>query len=206
VITLPDARTATSSVPSAHRRPMVRSAGAHDVQVDLVQLGSGREGGPRHAPRAPGIPRHQPVLEALGPRRPAAPTGRRAWRDDRPIAQLRQCRRGDLPASDHLVRLQQTEADVPVHGHVVHAEQVGDLVQRERASGLCRHGGRTLVLKTGTTRTERAAAVSVQPPPADRRSPPAGRHHTEWPQSRDPAVNRTLAGPQPCLDSQRSLA
>ena len=98
--------------------------GRHDVQVDLVQLGSGGQRGLDHAPRAPGVTGHQPVLQALGPRRPAAAADRRDRHHRRPVAQLGQRGRGDLPGPRHLARLQQAEADVPVHGHVVHAEQV----------------------------------------------------------------------------------
>ncbi len=168
--------------------------GRHDVQVDLVQLGPGGQRGLDHAPRAPGVTGHQPVLQALGPRRPAAAADRRGRHHRRPVAQLGQRGRGDLPGPRHLARLQQAEADVPVHGHVVHAEQVGDLLQRERAPGLCRHAGRTLVLKAWMIWTDAPDGT----PPTRRRV--AGRRR------QPPARPSARLGRQPCLASQRSLA
>ncbi len=162
----------------AHLRPMVRSAGRHDVQVDLVQLGAGGRAAsitlhePRASPATSRCSRRSAHGARRRPRRPAAARTRR-----RRVCEGFDDRGRDLPGPRHLARLQHAEADVPVHRHVVHAEQVGDLLQRERASGLCRHPVRTLVLKTRI-------------------------HHGRS----DRPLGSASPNCQPCLASQRSLA
>ena len=123
-IAMPLARcsTATSISPLAHRRPMAVSAGARC------------RGTPRPArPRRPARPPHPP--RPRGRRRPAA--GAPAARPTAPAGGQLDRRAGTTPRSREprrlhagvtrqvpavLARRQQSEAHVPVHRHVVHAE------------------------------------------------------------------------------------
>ena len=123
--------TATSSSPVGPAGADAAHGRGDDVEVDLVELGTGGERSFHHTPCATGVAGHEPGLQSGGPRRTALRTTGLRSRCDGAGTERRQVGRSHLPCATDLGGGQQTEPHVAVRRHVVHAEHFGRLMQGE---------------------------------------------------------------------------